>query len=216
MKILSATGGLAGTNCFLVADEAAKVAVLIDAPDHTVGPLLEQAKEAGWDVQALWMTHGHWDHLADHSEVSAAFPGAAKLIHKLDEAKLNSPGSAIFKLPFTLPPGKATGYLADGDELAVGSLRARVMFTPGHCPGHVCFYFQEQKVLVGGDLIIGGAVGRTDLPGCSVTDLMESVKAVMKLPDDTTLLPGHGEVSTVGDERANNAYVRRILAGRSI
>lgn len=216
MKILSAQGGLAATNCYLIADEVSKHAVLIDAPDHTVAPLLQEAKSAGYTIDALWMTHGHWDHLADHKEVSDAFPGVQKLIHKLDEPKLQKPGSAIFRLPFAVPPGEATGYLEDGQILTVGGLKAQVIFTPGHCPGHVCFYFEADKILVGGDLIIGGAVGRTDLPGCSVEDLMTSVRRIMQLPDDTALLPGHGEASTLGDERENNAYVRRILAGRTI
>ncbi len=107
----------------------------------------------------LWLTHGHFDHLADHAIVREKFPGAKILIHRLDEHRLAKPGSSTFLLPFKIPAGKADGFVNDGDELELGSMKVRVMHTPGHSPGHVCYYFAEQNLLVGGDLIIMGAIG---------------------------------------------------------
>src|SRR5437867_9286252 len=111
MQILMNTGGIAATNCFLIADESAKQAVLFDAPNDTVEPLLAQLQERGWNLIGLWLTHGHFDHVADHAIVKARFPDAKILIHQLDEPRLNKPGSTAFELPFVIPPGKADALL---------------------------------------------------------------------------------------------------------
>jgi glyoxylase-like metal-dependent hydrolase (beta-lactamase superfamily II) len=214
MQILMNTGGVAMTNCFLVADEAAKVAVLFDAPDHTVLPLLEQAAARGWDVIGLWLTHGHFDHVADHAVVTARCPTAKVLIHRLDEPKLQNPGAQtrLFGLPFTIPPRSADGYVEDGQVLVFGGLRAQVIFTPGHAPGHVMYHFAEEELLIGGDLIIGGSVGRTDLPDSDHRQLEASIRRVMRLPPGTRLLPGHGPPSTLQDERERNPFVQEALS----
>lgn len=202
------------TNCFLVADEEAKQAVLFDAPDHTVEPLLDAAAERGWDVVGLWLTHGHFDHLADHKVVTDRFPGARVLIHELDAPKLREPGSRMFPLPFTIPPREPDEFVTDGQVLSFGGLSCRVIFTPGHSPGHVMYHFEKEKVVVGGDLIIGGAIGRVDLPDSDPQAMVSSLRRAMELPDETRLLPGHGEPSTIGEERRSNPYVRAALAGR--
>ena len=214
MQVLTATGGLASTNAFLVADETAKQAVIFDAPDHTVTPLLDATQERGWDVIGLWLTHGHWDHLADHPAVTERLPAAKVLIHALDANKLRTPGSTIMRLPFDIPPREPDGFVTDGQTLQVGGLTAEVIFTPGHSPGHVMYHFPAEKLLIGGDLIIGGAVGRTDLPDSDPAALSESVRRVMKLPPDTTLLGGHGPATTLAREAAENRYVQAILDGR--
>ena len=206
------TGGIAGTNCFLIGDEATKQAVVFDAPDHTVGPLLDHATKLGLDVVGLWFTHGHFDHVADHAEVTRRFPNAKVLIHRLDEPKLQDPNSSIFALPFKIPPRSADAYVEDGQKLRLGTLRVEVIHTPGHAPGHVMYHFPDEKILVGGDLIIGGAVGRTDLPDSDHAELEKSIRRVMQLPGDTQLLPGHGDVSLLEDERRDNPYVIEALA----
>lgn len=205
------TGGIAGTNAYLVVDEATKKGVLFDAPDHTAAPLIDEAIRQGWDVIGLWLTHGHFDHVADHEVVTRRFPKAKVLIHLLDEPKLKEPGSQSFALPFEIAPRSADGHVADGQRLAIGSIEVEVIFTPGHSPGHVMFYIPAEKVLIGGDLIIMGAVGRTDLPDSDEAALMDSIRRVMRLPADTRLLPGHGEVSLLDDERRENPYVRAAL-----
>src|SRR3954463_12068972 len=150
MQILMNTGGVAGTNCFLIADERAKQAVLFDAPDHTTQPLIDRVRERGWDLIGLWLTHGHFDHLADHAVVKREFPNAKILIPRLDEPLLEDPGpqSSMFALPFVIPPGKADAHVDDGDSLAIGALEVRVIHTPGHAPGHVMYHLPAEKLLV--------------------------------------------------------------------
>src|SRR5436190_8712482 len=150
------------TNCFVVGDEKSRQAVLFDAPDNTTGPLLDEIAKRGWDLIGLWLTHGHFDHTADHKVVTDRFPNAKLLIHPLDEPKLNNPATKFFQLPFTIPPGKADALVEDGQKLSIGNLAVEVIFTPGHAPGHVMYHLPNEKVLVGGDLIIGGSIGRTD------------------------------------------------------
>ena len=209
------TGGLAGTNCFLIGDEATQQAVLFDAPDHTVGPLLDLAAERQLEVIGLWLTHGHFDHIADHAQVTQRFPGARVLIHQLDEPKLQAPNSAMFVLPFAIPPRDADANVEDGQHLTIGSVRVTVIHTPGHAPGHVMYHLPDEKILVGGDLIIGGAVGRTDLPDSDEEALFRSIRRVMQLPGDTRLLPGHGAISTLDVERSSNPFVRFALESGS-
>jgi glyoxylase-like metal-dependent hydrolase (beta-lactamase superfamily II) len=211
MQMLMHSGGVAMTNCFVIADEDAKQAVLFDAPDHTVAALLDEVQKNGWDLIGLWLTHGHFDHLADHAIVKQRFPGAKILIHPLEVERLRNPQSKMFALPFTIPPGEPDGLIEDGEMLRIGSIEVRVIHTPGHSPGHVMFHLPVEKVLVGGDLIICNAVGRTDLPGSNQGQLEESIRRVMQLPDETRLLPGHCDPTTLGEERATNPYVQTAL-----
>src|SRR5437588_11586500 len=106
MQILTNAGGVAMTNCFLIADETSAQAVLFDAPDHTTAPLLNEVATRGWELIGLWLTHGHFDHFADHALVKSKFPAARILIHSLDEAKARNPvrQTQLFGLSFVIPP----------------------------------------------------------------------------------------------------------------
>ncbi len=211
MIIATNTGGIAGTNAYLIGDGDAKQAVIFDAPDNTVSPLLDLASERDLDIVGLWLTHGHFDHIADHLEVTRRFPNAKVLLHKLDEPKLLEPNSSVFVLPFTIAPRSADAYVDDGEQLSIGKLRVNVIHTPGHAPGHVMYHLPDEKVLIGGDLIIGGSVGRTDLPDSDHAELQRSIRRVMQLPPDTRLLPGHGDVSTLELEGMTNPYVQEVM-----
>ena len=211
MLVLRNTGGLVQTNSFLLADEETREAVLFDAPDNTTEPLLAEAKRRGLNVIGLWLTHGHFDHIADHPQLSAHFPEAKVLIHRLDDPKLRRPNMMAMILPIKLTPRQPDGYVQDGQSLKLGTSEVRVLHTPGHSPGHVMYHFPAEKLLVGGDLIIMGAVGRTDFPDSDPAALNASIRKVMELPADTVLLPGHGESSTLGEELRNNPYVREAM-----
>jgi hydroxyacylglutathione hydrolase len=212
MIVLMNTGGVAMTNCYLVADETTNTAVLFDAPDHTVRPLLDETARRGWNLAGLWLTHGHFDHFADHAEVKKRFPEAQILIHELDAAKAMNPGlqTRMFGLPFVIPPVQADAFVSDNQALHLGSLEVRVIHTPGHAPGHVCYYLPGGKTLIGGDLIIGGSVGRTDLPDSNHAALEDSIRRILKLPGETRLLGGHGPASTLDEERQTNPFLQGL------
>jgi hydroxyacylglutathione hydrolase len=216
MILLTNTGGVAMTNCYLVADEEAKEAVLFDAPDHTAGPLLDEVARHGWSLKGLWLTHGHFDHFADHAEVRRRFRETRVLIHALDELKARHPElqTRMFGLPFDIPPVRSDGHVSDGQKLRIGAIDVRVIHTPGHSPGHVVYHLPDHKIVVGGDLIIGGSVGRTDLPDSNQADLEASIRRVMALPPETQLLGGHGSETTLDHERRTNPFVRQALAGQ--
>jgi hydroxyacylglutathione hydrolase len=216
MLVFSNCGGVAGTNSFLLADPATRKGVIFDAPDHTLGPLLGQAKKEGVDIVGLWLTHGHFDHFADHSVIKKAFPRASILLHGADAPMTRQPDlqTRLFGLPFRIEPLEPDGLLMDNQELAIGNLKVTVLHTPGHSPGHVVYYLPDEKTVVGGDLIIGGSVGRTDLPESDHADLEASVARVMTLPGPTQLLPGHGEPSTLDYERRTNPWVQEALERR--
>ena len=210
MKIHLNTGGLAATNGYLISDESAGVAIAIDAPQNTMAPLLNIVRHNNWKLTHLLLTHGHWDHTSDHKVVTDAFPEAKVLIHRLDEPKLIKPGSMMFSLPYTIPPRHADGYLEDGQIIHVGSLAFTVMFTPGHSPGHVVLYCASEKLLMAGDLLFASSIGRTDLPDSSPSDMTLSLRRVLTLPDETTVRPGHGPPTTIGEEKRGNPYLARL------
>jgi glyoxylase-like metal-dependent hydrolase (beta-lactamase superfamily II) len=160
---------------------------------------------------AILLTHGHFDHTADHKLVTDRFPDARVLMHPLDEPKLQKPEATTFILPFTIPPRSADQLVNDGEKLRIGQLEVEVIHTPGHAPGHVMYYLPTEKTLVGGDLIICGAIGRTDLPDSRHEDLEASIRKIMKLPGETKLLPGHGTISTLKQEQETNPYVQLAL-----
>jgi len=216
MIVLTNTGGVAMTNAFLIADETVGKAVLFDAPDRTTTPLLEEVAKRKWELDGLWLTHGHFDHFADHALVKQRYPQVQTFIHALDEPKTQAPEmqTRLFGLSLKIPPLKADGYVVDDQMLKLGGMDVRVIFTPGHAPGHVSYYFPKEKILVGGDLIIGGSVGRTDLPDSDHAALEASIRRIMELPPETRLLGGHGPESTLEEERKNNYFVQEVLQGR--
>src|SRR5512140_102509 len=183
------------TNSFLIADEPTRKAVIFDAPDHTTEALLREAARRQFDVIGLWLTHGHFDHFADHAVVRKHFPSVRALIHQLDAPKARQPEvqTRMFGLPLVIPPLEPDGFVTDGQVLQLGNLEVKVLHTPGHSPGHVGYYFESEQALVGGDLIMGASVGRTDLPDSDPDELENSVRRVMALPGKTRLLAGHGE-----------------------
>jgi glyoxylase-like metal-dependent hydrolase (beta-lactamase superfamily II) len=133
-------------------------------------------------------------------------------LHKLEKQVLDlGPVSGqMWQLPFDNYDGELK-YIAEGDTIKLGDEELEILFTPGHSPGHVCFYSKEHKFLIGGDVLFQGSVGRTDLPGGDFATLEESIKTKLyTLPEDVIVHPGHGDSTTIGEERKTNPFVKMV------
>jgi hydroxyacylglutathione hydrolase len=208
LEIIPLVLGLVSTNCYLIADPDSGEAAVVD-PAWDGQLILAEARKRGWKIGQLWYTHAHFDH----------FGGAAGIVEELDplpvvalhplehELWQNQGGAPLFGM--SIDPGpEPTVDLADRQMLRLGNIEFEVRYTPGHTPGHVVFYCAKGGVLFSGDLIFRRSVGRTDLPGGDWEALVRSIREqVYTLPDETRLLCGHGEESTVGEEKRDNPFV---------
>ena len=209
MRIISFTGGEVETNAYLVVDTTTKEAMIVDAPHGLAEKIVAKANQLQARVLYLVNTHGHWDHIADNAAILQA-TGAKLLIHSADAKLVTDPSLMTqFGLFFEIPPSRPDRLLSEADHLALGQSGFEIFHCPGHCPGSIVLFERRAKVALVGDVIFAGSVGRTDLPGGSWEQLLESIQTkILTLPDDVKLLPGHGPATTVGQERRTNAFLR--------
>lgn len=211
LEILRLTLGPMDNNVYILADVENCKAVVID-PSFESQAVLDRAKEKGWAITAIWLTHAHFDHIAGAGEMARAFDPALPIgLHPLDADWYHQGGGASkFGLSIPQPP-RPTIHFASGMSLRLdkgGPVAATVLHAPGHSPGHVMFYCEPLNALFCGDVIFRMGVGRTDLAGGDMETLLQTIrKQVFTLPDETRLLPGHGPESTVGFEKAHNPFL---------
>lgn len=193
-------------NCSVVGDESSKNALVVD-PGGDVQKILNAVEQHGLKVKTIALTHGHLDHLVGAMELKRR-TGAHLLMAARDESWLETMDEQARWLGMP-DPGKVEidGALQAGTPLRIGKLQARIIATPGHTEGSVSFYFEKEGVLLAGDLLFAGGIGRTDLPGGSQEEILRSLAEVMKLPDETRVIPGHGPETTIGAERKNNPHL---------
>ncbi len=206
MIIVTLPVGLLRTNCYIVGCEETKEGAVIDPGGHPQR-ILAEIERRGLAIRYVLNTHAHFDHIDANGPIVEA-TGATLALHPADLPLLKAAGgAALFGLPAT--PGPLPDLeLGDGDELAVGALRFRVLHTPGHTPGHVCFYEAAQGVLFDGDVLFYRGVGRADLPGGSRQQLQDSIRRVLfALPDETVVYSGHGPATTIGEEKRLNPWL---------
>lgn len=207
----------AATNTYVVAAEVGGPAVIVDAPPD-YGAIATLLARHDLVPAALLLTHGHIDHAGGAGRVVSA-TGVSAHLHPDDEFLAADPLAQIRAIFGVVPPGgeefapPATFEdLADGRRLHVAGLEFEVRHTPGHTPGHVCFYLEDEGILFSGDQLFAGSIGRTDFPYGDFDRLMRSMAdKVMTLPDDVDVLPGHGPVTTIGRERAANPFILDFL-----
>ena len=209
LQIIPFTLGPAQTNAYLIADPDTRDAAVID-PSWDGKRILSEAQTRGWRIAHLWYTHAHFDHIGGAAEIADALnPLPLVALHPSDHVLWRAGGGgALFG--FKIDPGpEPTIDFVHGQVLRLGTSHFEIRYTPGHTPGHCVLYYAEAKVCFCGDLIFAGSVGRTDLPGGNWETLEKSIREqIYTLPDDTRLLSGHGEETTVGEEKQFNPFVR--------
>lgn len=178
-------------------------------PGESPQPLLDEIAQGGWLVREILITHAHIDHVAGIAAVKK-LTGAPVSMHRLDLPLYNSlPDQAAWvgsPVPELVTMDR---WLDEGDVIRCGNLNFRTLFTPGHAPGHVSFYEENEGLLLSADVLFRGGIGRTDLPGGNLNQLLESIHTkLMVLPDDTKVVPGHGGMTTIGEERRTNTYLQ--------
>jgi len=197
------------TNTYLVYEPASGQAALIDpaAVGEQVGDFVEKNK---LEVLFILNTHGHSDHIGGNEFYKKLYPKAKLLIHHADKDMLADPKanlSAFFAKEIVSPVADA--LLQDGEKITLGEQTLTVLHTPGHTPGGVCFLGDE--VLISGDSLFDQSVGRCDLPGGDLRQLLASIKAkLMSLPDRLRVYPGHGSDTTLGEQKRTNPYLKEL------
>lgn len=209
LSILAMVLGPVQTNTYVVADSSSQVAVVVD-PAWDGKRILQAAQAKSWKITDVWLTHAHFDHLGGTGELVDAMKSDVPIaLHPADQPLWRFKGGApYFGLDDFDPGPEPSVALSHGMRLVLGSHVFEVRHTPGHTPGHVIFVCREAGVAFCGDLIFSEGVGRTDLPGGSWQELGDSIqREVLSLPDETTLLSGHGPATTVGHERRFNPFL---------
>jgi len=200
--------GPVATNAYLLSNPRTRESVVIDTPPDSAERLLLGAQARECTITQVLLTHTHWDHTANCADIVRA-TGATVSVHALDAYRLIDPmHHTVWPLPFTIEPVVADRFLEGGETLRALEISLEVLHTPGHTEGGICFVDHEHRHVFVGDTLFRGSVGRTDLPGGDMDQLIESIRTrLYGLPDDYLVYPGHGPRTTIGDERRHNPFV---------
>jgi glyoxylase-like metal-dependent hydrolase (beta-lactamase superfamily II) len=195
-------------NCTILGDEEAGEAIVID-PGDEVGRIHRRLIELGLKLKQILVTHAHIDHVGGALKLKR-LTGAPILLNENDLPLLKmmemQAGWIGIPTPETAPPDE---NLADGLRVGLDRYPAEVLHTPGHTQGSVCLHFAPLKMVIAGDTLFAGSIGRTDLPGGNSRQIIESIEdCLLTLPDETKVLTGHGPATTIGAERENNPFLR--------
>lgn len=198
MIIKAIPAGIYDANCYIVMDEKTKDAVVLDPGGD--GEMLERAiKDMGANVKGILLTHGHMDHVGGVEYLSDKL-NAPFYISKIDEEYMEKDNYVFGSIR------NANGYLEDGNDLSFGSLNIKVIATPGHTKGGLCFLIEDK--LFTGDTLFKGSIGRTDFIGGSFPEIINSIKTkLLPLGDEIEVYPGHGPKSSIGYEKGYNMYL---------
>ncbi len=208
MILKSLVVGPIGANCYVIGDEATNEGAIID-PGDDAQRIIRMVKDTGLTIQFIIATHGHFDHNGAMKVLKEEYD-CDFLLHKDDLMFIKQSKKSAMKWGITIEqvpyPDK---YVEDGDILKLGSLELTVIHTPGHSRGGICLYIPSEKLVFSGDTLFYGSVGRTDFDGGSMEELLKSIKEKLyTLPDNTVVYTGHGEETTIGNEKMQNMFVR--------
>ena len=208
LEIIPLTLGPVGTNAYLLGDLQSNSAVVVD-PAWDGDLILEEAQRHAWQIEQIWLTHAHFDHIGGIAGLVKGIKPVPKIaIHPADLPLYSAQGGAALFGMRIGPTPEPNIHLRHGQVLKLGQISFEVRHCPGHTPGHVIFYCAAEKVAFCGDVIFWGSIGRTDLPGGDYDTLIDSIQThILSLPNETRLLSGHGGETTVGYERRENPFL---------
>ncbi len=194
-------------NCSIIGDEATRQAMVID-PGDDIDDVLAILGKHNLEVKQIVITHAHIDHVGGAMKLRAA-TGAPILLNQNDLALLKMLDAQAAWVGMAAPGQvEIDQSVGNADTVRAGSLSANVLETPGHTEGSICLYFPAENKLIAGDTLFAGSIGRTDLPGGSFEKIIRSLhQTVLALPDDTVVVPGHGPLTTIGEERESNPFL---------
>lgn len=200
--------GVLQCNCSIVGDEQSHEAMVID-PGDQIEEILAILRQENLSLKYIVVTHAHIDHIGGAMKLKAA-TGAPILLNQNDLALMKMLDVQATWVGMR-PPGQVQvdESVADGQSLKIGNINSTVIETPGHTEGSICILFPQEKKLIAGDTLFAGSIGRTDLPGGSFDKIMRSLRTrLLALPDDTEVVPGHGPLTSIGEERDTNPFLR--------
>jgi hydroxyacylglutathione hydrolase len=194
-------------NCSILGDETSREAIVVD-PGDDISRIVATLARHQLTVKQIVITHAHIDHIAGAKQLKR-LTGAPILYNQLDLPLIKMMDEQAnwlgIRTPEVAPPD---ADLADNQAVTITGLFATVLHTPGHTQGSSCLFLPDHKLLIAGDTLFAGSVGRTDLPGGNTKQLIQSINdRLLTLPEDTKVLPGHGPVTTIGEERENNPFL---------
>jgi hydroxyacylglutathione hydrolase len=195
-------------NCTILGDEATREAIVID-PGDNIPEILSRLQKHGLTLRQIVITHAHIDHVGGAARLKTA-TGAPVFLNQKDLPLLDAmemqAGWLGIATPEVAPPDASAD---DGVTLGLPTVAGEVIHTPGHTPGSICLLFPHQDLLIAGDTLFAGSIGRTDLPGGDGRQILRSLRdRLLVLPDTTRVLPGHGPQTTIGEERQSNPFLQ--------
>jgi hydroxyacylglutathione hydrolase len=195
-------------NCTILGDEESREAIIVD-PGDEIGRIHRRLTELGLTLKQILVTHAHIDHVGGALKLKA-LTDAPIYLNEADLPLLQMMSTQAswlgIETPETAPPDEG---LVDGRQVGLESYPAQVIHTPGHTQGSVCLHFAPMKMVLAGDTLFAGSIGRTDLPGGDFEQIIDSIQSrLLSLPDDTRIIPGHGPATTIGSERRMNPFLK--------
>jgi glyoxylase-like metal-dependent hydrolase (beta-lactamase superfamily II) len=198
------TVGAFQENCYLVADPETDAMAIVD-PGSEADRIIAEVEATGRNPQAIWITHAHVDHIGAIAPVKKKW-NVPVWLHPLDEPLYRVGGrqAQLYGIPYDEPPRPDRAF-SEGEPVQLGSLELSIIHVPGHAPGHVVIHGYGNALV--GDCLFAGSIGRTDLPFSNPAQLEASLQRIISLPAETVVHPGHGDITTIGEERISNPFL---------
>jgi glyoxylase-like metal-dependent hydrolase (beta-lactamase superfamily II) len=187
------------TNAYVVACLATRKAIAIDPAHQATELIANYASTNQLSLEKIILTHSHWDHIADVFPLKQRF-GLPVFVHPQDQANLASPGADGLPLLVPITGVEDSLPLIEGQEINVGNILFKIIHTPGHSPGGVCLFCENERILFSGDTLFKGTIGNLSLPTANAEDMWASLRKLAALPPATKVYPGHGQPTTIGNE----------------